>query len=102
MDPDDFSVSFTLESREELALCGREFYDPPKPFVDAFDVWSFLVMQSTPPELLSRELEAIDTDWEALVARRRPRGDLDRRRQGDIERRARLRDEFRRRRDLGG
>jgi len=92
--PDDYRVTFTLESGEQLQVVGRELYDPSVPFGDSFDLWAFLVVQGTPVGLLSRELSAVDPDWESIVALRKARGDLDRQASADQQRRLRLRAEF--------
>lgn len=99
--PDDFRVSFTLDSGEEIAICGRELYDPPEPFHDAFDLWSLLMLQATPLPLLQRELGLVDRDWEAVVAARRPQDYLQRLKAEDEETRRRLREEFQRHRGAG-
>jgi hypothetical protein len=97
LEPDDYSVTFTLDSGETEQLCGRDFYDPPLPFEDAADVWGFLLMQSTPADLLQRELDSVSPHWEELVAASN-RSDLDALREQDHLRRADLRAAFLRKR----
>lgn len=96
--PDDFRVSFTVESGEEFNICGRELYAPLEPLRDAFDIWALLVMQNTPIDLLEGALKRIDPDWEMVVAARRPHDDTDRLKVEDLEGRRRLREEFQRQR----
>jgi hypothetical protein len=69
--PDDYQVRFTLEPGEVIEATGRSVYDPPVPFEDAADVFSFLIMQGTPAELVYRELNALDPQWESKVDERR-------------------------------
>jgi hypothetical protein len=97
MDPDDFLITFALDSGETLAVCGRDVYDPPFPFKNAEEVFGFLAIQDTPADLVYRELNAIDGEWEAAVeARLNDQPSTQRRRQDDADQRARLREEFRR------
>jgi len=69
--PDDYQVRFTLDSGAVIEATGRTFYDPPVPFEDAAEVFSFLIMQGTPAELVYRELIALDPQWESKVEERR-------------------------------
>lgn len=74
-EPDDYLVRFTLDSGEVVEALGRTVYDPPVPFADAGEVFHFLVMQNTPGELVYRELNAIDSEWESKVESRRRAND---------------------------
>jgi len=97
MDPDDFLVSFQLDTGTDLTVCGRDVYDPPLPFSDASEVFYFLTMQNTPPALIYRELNALDPGWEEKVeARRKAQPDAVRRAAEERDRRARIRAGFRR------
>lgn len=95
--PDDHRLVFTVESGEVVSVLGREVYDPPAPLGDAFELWAFLIMQSTPHDLIDRELSRLDPNWEDLVAERRPRQDLDAAKAIDDERRRQLRRDFKQR-----
>jgi hypothetical protein len=97
MHPDDFAVSFLLDNGDVLTRCRREIYDPPTPFRDVVDVWSFLVMQNPPAELLDRALAATDPEWERKVSEHRAAmPDAVQRRAAEQERRAKLREDFKR------
>lgn len=72
---DDYLVRFTLENGEVLEATGRTVYDPPLPFEDLADVFGFLILQSTPAQLIDRELGELDPEWEAIVAERRRAND---------------------------
>ena len=72
LEPDDFEVTFSFDTGGTDSVRGRDRSGLDAPFVDAFDLWTFLVSQDTPPELLDRELSLIQSDWDRFVARRLP------------------------------
>lgn len=92
--PNDHRLMFTVESGEVVTVLGREVYDPPSPLSGTFELWTFLIMQSTPAFLIDRELSRLDPHWEDHVAERRPREYLDAAKAVDNERRRQLREEF--------
>jgi hypothetical protein len=92
--PDDHRITFTVESGAVVSVLGRDVYDPPVPFSDAFELWAFLIVQNTPMELIERELTSVDPHWEDVVTQRRPRNDLDAAKAAGDEHRRRLRSEF--------
>ena len=67
---DDYRIKFKLEDGSTVEALGRSVYDPPAPFENLADVFGFLIMQSTPADLVYRELGAIDPNWEAVVEAR--------------------------------
>jgi hypothetical protein len=94
--PDDYVVTFVLDSGETLVARGRDVYDPPKPFSDGAEVFGFLLFQNTPAELVYRELDRVDPGWEArFAARREAYPSKQRERLKEQDRRAAMRAEFR-------
>ncbi len=65
--PGDLAVRLTLDDGTCHKFGGRDYYDPPRPFADAADVFFFLVTPNTPPGGHGPAVTAADPDWEAKI-----------------------------------
>jgi len=63
----DLAVRLRLDDGTCHTFGGQDYYDPPRPFADAADVFFFLVTLNTPAPVMDRALTAADPNWEAKV-----------------------------------
>ena len=99
--PRDFMITFVVDSGATAVLDG-EVYGAGQRIEDLFDVFSWLVLQGTPPHLIDASLSVVVPEWETYVATRRHENDLASgidHRSADSERREALKQAFKQRGD---
>lgn len=65
--PSVIDVRLTLDTGTTLDVSLNDIYEPRASSVGIVDLYSFLLMRNTPPDVLQRALDEFDPDWEGKV-----------------------------------
>ena|GEM_PF-7111762 len=69
------AVRLTLDTGASLDVSLNDVYEPRASSVDVVDLYSFLLMQNTPPMVLQQALDGFNPDWEDKVQARKREND---------------------------